>query len=136
MDVIAANVVDYYLDGPRTVGLVEHDRLIEIDVLLGQVLIVNHELQIGILVFGVGLLQMNTERAFLLKLLRLVDVELVINVLTAPLRERYSDRRLGSRTCWFRFCPFEITVRSGHIAVPFFNNLALGTERQFTFFET
>jgi hypothetical protein len=89
VDVIVSDGVDYYLDGLRTVGLVEHDRLVEIDVLLGQVLIVKHELQIGTLVFGVGLRQADTERAFLLKLLRLVDVELVIIGLTAPLRECY-----------------------------------------------
>ena len=130
MDVIVADVVDYYLDGLRTVGPVKHDRLVEIDVLLGQVLIVNHELQIGKLVFGVNLLQADTQRAFLLKLFRLVDVELVIIVLTAPLRDRYFIWRPASQTCLFSMQLFEITVRSGQIAVPFFNDLALGTEQQ------
>ena len=78
MDVILADVVNHHLDGLRTVGRVEHNRLVEIDVLLRQVAIVHHQLQVGILVLAIRFFQADPKRSLVLELVRFPDVKLVV----------------------------------------------------------
>lgn len=60
---VLANVVNDNLDRLRTVGRVEHHRLVEVHVLLRQVAIIHQQLQVGMVVFGVGLFRAKLKRS-------------------------------------------------------------------------
>ena len=85
VNVVLADLVDDHFDGLRAAGRGEHDRLVEIDVLLRQGAIVDQQFEVGKLMLTVGFLQANLERPRAAKIfrleekaLRLDDVELDI----------------------------------------------------------
>jgi hypothetical protein len=104
MDTVVTDTVDDHLDRLRGVGCVEHDRLIEIDVLLRQVAIVHHQFQVGILVLVIGFLQSELKWSLALELFRFREVKLRVVSLPLLLQQhqfvmgvRNRARQLGTR---------------------------------------
>ena len=130
MDVVIADVVDDDLDGLRTVWHVEHDRLEEIDVLLRQVAIIDHHLEVGVLMLAVGLFQTQLNDARALELLLFREVELRVVSLALFLKQHQlvmgvrngavSSVRVFTRSPWVEARP----LRVSSIALPWASSCA------------
>ena len=128
MDVVLADVVDDDLDGLRAVWHVEHDRLEEIDVLLRQVAVVDHHLQVGILMLAVGLLQPQFNDAGALELLRFREVELRVVPLALLLEQHQFVVRVRDGPGEFSARVDEIALRARQAGAGIVDRLALGIE--------
>src|SRR5713226_5662124 len=87
MDQVFLDAVHDHLNRLGLIFRVEPNRLIEIDVLLGELIVVDHHLHVVVLVFRIRPAQREGERPDALELLRLCQVEFEITSLSA-LRER------------------------------------------------
>ena len=78
MDVVLCDALNDELHGLSAVTIKERDRLIQVDVLFLELRIVDVQMQVGKLLFRVGLAQLNGNRAGRVELLRFVDLTLVV----------------------------------------------------------
>lgn len=115
MDMVLINLVCDDLHRLSQITLVQPDRFVQIDLLLGQLVVVDHHHQVVALMFRIGFAQGDLNRPFALKAFRFGEIEFVEAAFSA-LFERYQLlMRLSDRTVQFvpRCAEFAFQIGSG-----------------------
>src|SRR5580704_3105668 len=98
LHLVLVDLVHYQLDGLRTIGEGEHQRLIKIHVLFFQLPVIHYQNEIVVTLFDVHLSQRKVEWSLPVKLLGLVNLKLVVIAFPAFLKYGQLVMGLGNGT--------------------------------------
>jgi hypothetical protein len=99
VNVVLTYVIDDQLDWLFAVPGVEDHRLVNVDVLLGQVEIIHQQFQVGIFMFRISLAQPNAYGSVVLELAGFIEIELEVAVFPFFLQQHQFIVSLGNGAC-------------------------------------